>query len=53
MIFGVCGGVAAYLGLDPTIVRIAYATVTVFTGLLPGTILYFLLAFIIPAEGLS
>ncbi len=51
MLVGVCGGMAKYLEVDPTIIRIAYAVLTVFTAIFPGFILYILLAFIIPAEG--
>jgi phage shock protein C len=50
MVFGVCGGIAQYLGVDPTLVRIAYVVVSVFTAFIPGIILYFLLGFIIPPE---
>jgi phage shock protein C len=50
-IFGVCGGLAEYVGIDSTVVRIIYLVITFFTGFLPGTILYFLLAFLaIPSK---
>ena len=47
---GVLGGWAAYLGLDPSLVRIAYVILTILTGFVPGTLLYVLMAFIVPAE---
>jgi phage shock protein C len=50
MVLGVCGGIADYLGVDPTLVRITYVAITVFTAFIPATILYFLLGFIIPPE---
>ena len=31
MLAGVCGGLAAYFGLDPSLVRIGYALLTFFT----------------------
>lgn len=46
---GVCGGIAEYLGLDPTLVRIAYALLTVCTAF-SGTIVYILLYWIIPRK---
>ena len=48
--FGVCAGIAYYLGLDPTVIRIAYALTTFFTALLPGIFIYLILTFIIPSE---
>src|SRR5262249_45362148 len=51
MVCGVLGGMARYFGLDPTWLRIAYALGTFFTALLPGIIVYGMLALIIPGEG--
>jgi len=48
-IAGVCGGIAKYLDLDPTLVRVAYALMTVFTAF-SGVILYLILWFVIPEE---
>lgn len=47
---GVCSGVAKYFNLDPTLVRIIYAVLLVFSSVVPLTILYFVLAFVIPEE---
>lgn len=49
MILGVCGGLGKYFDLDPTIVRIALALITVFSF---GTLLvvYIIFGFIIPKE---
>ncbi|NMD43055.1 MAG: PspC domain-containing protein [Firmicutes bacterium] len=49
MISGICGGFAEYLGLDPTVVRLLYLLLTLFTA---GTalIFYFIAMFIIPLE---
>jgi phage shock protein PspC (stress-responsive transcriptional regulator) len=50
MIAGVCGGLARYLGIDPTLVRVAYALITFFTAFVPGLIVYLILALVIPSE---
>ena len=49
MLAGVCAGIANYFGLDPTLIRIAYALLTVFTAF-AGVIVYLLLWLIIPEE---
>jgi phage shock protein C len=46
---GVLGGLGTYFDIDPTILRLAYAFVTLFTGFAPGVILYVLALFIMPA----
>lgn len=45
-LFGVCGGVAEYFGLDATLVRIAWALLVCFAG--TGVLFYILCAFIMP-----
>ena len=47
-ISGVCGGIAEWLGVDPTIVRIAWAVLACGWG--TGVLLYFICAFILPEE---
>ncbi len=47
---GVCAGLAEYFDLDPTLVRAVYAVATFFTGIVPGIILYAILALIIPSR---
>jgi phage shock protein C len=47
-LFGVCGGIAQFLRVDATLVRIAVVLLTVFTGI--PLLLYFVLALIIPKE---
>lgn len=49
MLAGVCGGLAQYLGLDPSLVRIVYAILTVFTAF-AGVIIYILMWIIVPEE---
>lgn len=46
---GVCAAIANYFGWDPTLVRIVYALLTVFTAF-SGFIIYFILLLIIPEE---
>ena len=47
---GVCGGIADYLDIDPTVVRVVYAALTIFTTGFPGILLYLILLLIIPAR---
>ncbi len=47
-ISGVCAGVAEFFEIDPTIVRVAYALIAVFTAAIPCIIVYAILAFVIP-----
>ncbi len=49
-ISGVCAGLAQYLKVDTTIVRVLWAAISVFSGGVPGLVLYFLCAIIIPEE---
>lgn len=49
MLAGVCAAIANYFGWDPTLVRIVYALLTVFTAF-SGIIIYFILLLIIPEE---
>ena len=46
MIGGVCAGIADYLGLDPTIVRIAWILSVFFAGF--GILLYLILWIVMP-----
>ncbi|MDX1618186.1 MAG: PspC domain-containing protein [Balneolaceae bacterium] len=47
MIAGVCGGIAEYLGWDPTIVRIIFVILTIM-GYGSPVLLYFILALVMP-----
>lgn len=49
-ICGVCGGIAEYLDVDPTVVRLLTATFILLSGCLAGVFLYFIAAMIIPNE---
>ena len=48
MVAGVCGGLAEYFNVDETIVRLGVALMTVVTGFVPGVLLYFVAAVIMP-----
>jgi phage shock protein C len=50
-LFGVCGGLAAYLNLDPTLVRVGVVLGSVVFG--PLILIYFGLAFAMPKEPTS
>ena len=47
---GVCMGLAQYLNVDVTIIRLIWVIATLFTSVLPGVILYILCVIIIPVE---
>lgn len=46
MIAGVCGGIAEYLNVDPTLVRLGFALLTLASG--SGLLLYIIMAIIMP-----
>lgn len=50
MIAGVCGGIGEYFNVDPTLIRLAWAVLTVFTAIFGGLFLYIVAAIIIPNE---
>ena len=47
-IAGVCGGVADYLGVDPTLVRLLWVIFAIAGG--PGLLLYVIMWAIVPEE---
>jgi phage shock protein C len=48
MIAGVCGGIADWLGWDPTVVRVLYVVVSLVSVAFPGILCYLLLWIIMP-----
>ena len=50
-IAGVCGGLAAYFNMDPTIVRLAMLILALPGG--PSILIYFILWLVIPEEPLD
>ena len=47
-IAGVCAGVAEYLNIDVTVVRVLWALITAFAG--AGILAYIICAFVIPEK---
>lgn len=45
---GVLGGVAEYFSIDPTMVRICYAALTIFSAGFPGLLLYIIMLLLMP-----
>jgi len=52
-IAGVCGGLAKYMDVDPTIVRLIFALATFFTVVFPGIIIYLIMWIVMPKESES
>lgn len=50
IIAGVCGGLADFLGWEPTVVRVAYVILSVISVGFPGTIAYVILWIVMPKE---
>lgn len=48
IIAGVCGGIAEYLDVDPTVIRVLYVIVSILTGIVPGILAYIILMFVVP-----
>ena len=48
MIAGVCGGLAEYLDMDPTVVRVLYVLVSILSAAFPGILAYVVLMFLMP-----
>jgi phage shock protein C len=47
-IAGVCGGIAERFTIDATIIRLAWALVTIFTAFFPGILAYIIAWIIVP-----
>lgn len=50
MIAGVCGGIGEYFNMDPTLIRLAWAVLSIPTAMFGGIVLYIIAAIIIPNE---
>jgi phage shock protein C len=48
VIAGVCGGLAEYFGLDPSLVRVGYALAVLFGGV--GVLIYFIMWIVVPEK---
>ena len=47
-IFGVCGGLGAYFGIDPTLIRVLFVIAVLGFG--SGILIYIILALVMPEE---
>jgi phage shock protein C len=50
MIGGVCGGIARWLGWDPTLVRVGYVALSLLSAAFPGLLVYIILWIVMPEE---
>ena len=48
LVAGICGGIADWLGWDPTLVRVLYVVGSVVSAAFPGTIVYLILWVVMP-----
>jgi phage shock protein PspC (stress-responsive transcriptional regulator) len=48
MLGGVCGGLARWLGWDPTLVRVLYVLLSIFSAAFPGILVYLILWVVMP-----
>ena len=49
MIAGLCGGLGRYLGIDPTLIRLAFVLLLLF-GIGSGLLAYIIMMLIVPLE---
>ena len=47
---GVCGGVADYLNVDPTLIRIGVVCLSLITAVIPALIVYVVISFVFPQQ---
>lgn len=50
VIAGVCGGLAEYFDLDPTVVRVGYVLLSILSIAFPGILVYLILWVLIPSR---
>lgn len=50
MIAGVCGGIARYFEVDPTLVRVGYVLMSAISAGFPGLLIYVILWLIMPKD---
>ncbi len=53
MLAGVCGGLAEYFNLDPTIIRLLFVLLAIATAGFPMLLAYFILWVIVPKKAAS
>ena len=47
---GVCGGIAEYFGIDPTLVRLLWVCASLFSACFPGVLAYIVCALVMPQQ---
>lgn len=52
MLAGICGGLAEYFQLDPSLVRIGVILICLFTGVFPVCVAYGVMVFVVPEKPL-
>ena len=50
MLGGVCGGLAKYFKLDPTLVRLGYVFLSIISAAFPGLLIDIIMWIIVPTE---
>ncbi len=45
---GIIGGLGEYFNLDPSILRLFWLVILIFTGFIPGIIVYFAATLVVP-----
>jgi len=50
MIAGVCGGLATYFNVDPSLVRVGFALMTLASGGFPGIVAYVVMMIVVPED---
>lgn len=50
MLAGICGGIADYMVVDPTIIRLVFALATFFTVVFPGVLIYLIMWIVVPKD---
>ena len=47
---GVLGGLGEYFDVDPVILRLLWVLIVIFTGVVPGVLVYIIALFIVPPK---
>jgi len=47
---GVLGGLGEYFDVDPVILRLLWVLIVIFTGVIPGVLVYIIALFIVPSK---
>lgn len=48
VVAGVCGGIAEYLGTDPTLIRIGFVLLSLLSAGFPGLLVYLVMWVVVP-----